>query len=343
MKSGDTRREPVAIPLGSAEHCAVNAAPTLATIVREETDFTTEATLAAEEANVEKPARSWLSTLLWGALSLLVSLYLVDAAWDLVARMQAKSPLFGQVALALVALVGVLLVLFLLRESFALLRMRKVDRLRDAVKAARETLDSASARAAVSALSDFYARDAHCAQARAEISRALGEIHDPATLLDIAERALMSAKDKAAREAIASAVQRVSVFTAVSPRAIVDIAFVLAQMVALIRKLSEIYGGRASGYALWRLLRRIASSLAITGGVAVADTLMGQILGAGLAARLSAKLGEGVLNGVLLARVGIAALHACRPMDFVANPPVILSEVVKITVFQDRVAENPAS
>ncbi len=39
-------------------------------------------------------------------------------------------------------------------------------------------------------------------------------------------------------------------------------------------------------------------------------------MGAGLRARLSAKLGEGLLNGVLTARIGIAALEACRPMDF---------------------------
>lgn len=342
MTPGETRREPVAITLGGSEALAAKSTPTIATIVREETDFTAEA--ASETAEPEpKQGRSWLSGLLWGALSLLLSLYLVDAAWDLVLRMQTKSPLFGQIALGLVALVSLLLVLFLLRESFALLRMRKVEQLRHRVAAARQRPDHSSARTTVTALSDFYARDASCAQARAEIARSLGEIHDPATLLDIAERALMSAKDKAAREAIAAAAQRVSVFTAVSPRAIVDVAFVLAQMVALIRKLSEIYGGRASGYALWRLLTRIVGSLAVTGGVAVADTLMGQVLGAGLAARLSAKLGEGVLNGVLLARVGIAALEACRPMDFVANTPVILSEVVKISVFQDKVAENPAS
>ena len=37
------------------------------------------------------------------------------------------------------------------------------------------------------------------------------------------------------------------------------------------------------------------------------------VVGQGLAARLSAKLGEGVLNGLLTARIGLAALAVCRP------------------------------
>ena len=131
--------------------------------------------------------------------------------------------------------------------------------------------------------------------------------------------------------------------TALSPRAIVDVVFVLTQSVGLIRRLSTIYGGRASGFGLMRLTARVLSHLAVTGGMAMADTFISQILGAGLAARLSAKLGEGVLNGVLTARVGIAAIDLCRPLPFVECEPVILSEVVKNTIIQDKIAENPAA
>jgi putative membrane protein len=47
--------------------------------------------------------------------------------------------------------------------------------------------------------------------------------------------------------------------------------------------------------------------------MAAGDSIVQQILGHGVAARLSARLGEGVVNGMLTARVGIAAIEVCRP------------------------------
>jgi putative membrane protein len=47
-----------------------------------------------------------------------------------------------------------------------------------------------------------------------------------------------------------------------------------------------------------------------------------QFLGHGIAAKLSARLGEGVLNGLLTARVGLSAMAVCRPMPYaVARAP----------------------
>jgi putative membrane protein len=40
------------------------------------------------------------------------------------------------------------------------------------------------------------------------------------------------------------------------------------------------------------------------------------VLGHGLAARLSTRLGEGVINGLMTARIGIAAMDLCRPLPF---------------------------
>ncbi|MGL5448331.1 MAG: TIGR01620 family protein [Rhabdaerophilum sp.] len=301
--------------------------------IREEADFT-EALVPVATVPVAKSRASWLGRAFWAAIGLLVSLFLVDAVWTLVLDLRAKSPVVGQLGLALVSIIALIALIWLSREIVAILRLRAVRRLREQCRAAFESPTEANVREAVTALVAFYEKDAGSAAGRAEIERAAGEVHDPATRLAIAERALMRPKDEAARRAVAAAAQRVSVVTAVSPRAIVDVLFVLAQSIALIRALSAIYGGRASGFALLGLIKRIAGHLAITGGMAAADQVMGQVMGAGLAARLSAKLGEGILNGVLTARVGLAAIEASRPMDFRAEPPIILSEVVKTIVTQ---------
>lgn len=311
-----------------------------AVAIREEADFTA-APDPVPEPSVPRRG-SWLTRAFWSALGLLVSLFLLDAVWSLILSLHQKSVLAGQMGLALIAVIALIVVIWLLREVFALLRLRAVAGLREEARIAGLQPRDSEVRALTAQLVAFYAKDPTTAAGRAEIERSLGEIHDPQTRLAIAERALLAAKDDAARAMIASAAQRVSVVTAVSPRALVDVAFVLVQSVLLIRKLSALYGGRASGFALIGLVRRVAGHLLVTGGMAAAEQVLGQVMGAGLAARLSAKLGEGLLNGILTARIGIAAIEASRPMDFQALPPVLLPEIVKKIISQEKVAEKPA-
>ena len=111
------------------------------------------------------------------------------------------------------------------------------------------------------------------------------------------------------------------------PRAIVDLLFVAAQAARLVRRIAEIYGGRPGALGFLRILRSVGAHLAVTGGMAVGDSLVQQVLGHGLAARLSARLGEGVLNGLLTARVGLSAMAVCRPMPFAAKPPPGVGDV----------------
>ena len=61
--------------------------------------------------------------------------------------------------------------------------------------------------------------------------------------------------------------------------------------------------------------------------VQLQEGLLQQVVGHGIAARLSARLGEGVLNGLLTARVGLSAMAVCRPMPFAATPAPGVNDV----------------
>jgi putative membrane protein len=89
---------------------------------------------------------------------------------------------------------------------------------------------------------------------------------------------------------------------------------------ALVRRLALLYGGRPGALGLFRLMRLSIAHLAVTGGLAAGDSLIHQMFGHGIAAKLSAKLGEGVLNGLLTARLGLAAIEVTRPLPFNALP-----------------------
>jgi putative membrane protein len=57
----------------------------------------------------------------------------------------------------------------------------------------------------------------------------------------------------------------------------------------------------------------------VTGSIAVGDTIVQQFVGHGLAGRLSTKLGEGVVNGLMTARIALSAMDVCRPLPFLAE------------------------
>ena len=138
----------------------------------------------------------------------------------------------------------------------------------------------------------LYQGRAETARARAEVADACRAIVDGRDLIDIAERALLRPLDAKAQGEIAAAARRVSMVTAISPRALLDVIFVVAQIVRLVRRIAEIYGGRPGLLGFVKLARSIGAHIAITGGMAVGDSLLQQIVGHGVASRISARMGE---------------------------------------------------
>jgi putative membrane protein len=94
--------------------------------------------------------------------------------------------------------------------------------------------------------------------------------------------------------------------------------YVLWEALRLVRRIAGLYGGRPGAVGLARLSRAVVAHLAVTGTMAAGDTLIQQIVGHGLAGRLSARLGEGVVNGLMTARIGLAAMDVCRPLPFLS-------------------------
>ena len=124
------------------------------------------------------------------------------------------------------------------------------------------------------------------------------------------------ALDERAQAAVARASRRVAAATALIPLAFVDVVAALLVNTRMMREVAEIYGGRAGFFGSLRLLRAVATHLAATGAVAIGDDMIGPLLGGGLASKLSRRFGEGLVNGVLTARVGVVAIELCRPLPF---------------------------
>lgn len=238
-----------------------------------------------------------------------------------------QNPALGIAALICAGLALLALLVMLGRVLRDILRERRVEALREKAVAALATGALDEAKAVAGALETLYAGRPELAQGRAELTAGLPQLFAAHDVLTVAERSLMTPLDRLAQAQVAQAARRVSLVTAVSPRALIDVVFVLVACARLLRAIATVYAGRPGALGLLRLGRQVLSHLVVTGGVAAGDALVQQVLGQGLAARLSAKLGEGVLNGLLTARIGLAAMAVCRPLPFVEAKAPTLSDV----------------
>jgi len=262
--------------------------------------------------------RSWFTTVFLSAFGALLSLAIGLWADQLIRELFSRAEWLGWLAAGLAALAALALLVILMREMLAIGRLASVERLRAKALDAISRDDPKAARAVVSDLANFVSHKPETAAGRRALASLKDDIIDGADLARIAEAEILGPLDARARQMILDAAKRVSLVTAVSPRALVDLAYVLFESGRLIRRLSELYGGRPGTLGFFRLARGVLAHLAVTGAIAAGDDFVHQIVGQGLAARLSAKLGEGVVNGMMTARIGVAAMEVTRPLPFSA-------------------------
>jgi putative membrane protein len=268
-------------------------------------------------------------TVFWSALGGLTILGVGLGVTRLIEDLFARSESLGVLGLAFALIAALAFVVVVTREAVGLIRLATIEKLHLRATEVLASDDRAESRAVVKDLLKVAHQNPHLARARAALQSHADDIIDGADMIRLAERELMTPLDQEARRLISSAAQRVSIVTAVSPRALVDVLFVFAASLRLIRQLARLYGGRPGALGMIRLMRHVISHVAITGGMAASDSLIQQVLGHGLAAKLSQRLGEGVLNGLLTARLGLAAIDVTRPLPFTALPRPALTDLAK--------------
>ncbi|MEO1138745.1 MAG: TIGR01620 family protein [Pseudomonadota bacterium] len=269
----------------------------------------TVATLAAR-----KPSR--LARLFWGLLLALLGAVVSVAAWDFITGLIARNVVLGYGVTALIVAFGLVCLVVVLRELAAFSRLARIDKLHRDADEALAASDLTQARNVVANLNGLYAGRDDTRWGRDRLKEYGPEQLDAAGLLGLAEAEILAPLDIAAAREIEAAARQVATVTAIVPLAFADVIAALTANLRMIRRIAEVYGGRSGTLGSWRLARAVMTHLVATGAVAVGDDLLGSVAGGSVLSKVSRRFGEGIVNGALTARVGVAAMEVCRPLPF---------------------------
>ena len=261
---------------------------------------------------------------LGGLVSLIASLWLYDWVLSLIAR----DDWIGWAAVILLGLVLFALLMIVIREAAGLVRLGRLGKIRHEADSAARQNDKALAIDVTRRLKSFYAGREDLTWGLERLAEHEHDIMNAEELLRLDERTLIAPLDPVARSLVAASAKRVSVVTAVSPNAVVDMLFVATQNLRMLRKLATLYGARPGALSLLKLARMVVAHIVLTGGIALGDDVLQQVIGHGLTAKLSARLGEGLFNGALTTRIGIATIDVCRPLPYMEQQRPRFRELV---------------
>lgn len=283
----------------------------------------------------------------WGfvlvsALASLLSLWAGLTITTLIEDFFARSATLGWLALGVAGLAGLAALVIVFREIWALARLRRIENIQETSARAINLDEVTAATETISAIESIYGNRSDTAWGLKSFHDHKNDIMDPKDRIRFLDRLVIRPLDEESHRIIARRARRVTLLTTVTPAAALDIVFVAAQNLRMLRELAELYGGRPSTLSTFKLARMVVAHLAVTGGLALSDNLIQHLVGKGLFGRLSARFGEGAVNGILTSRIGLAARDVCRPVPEAESTKETLGSLLReLVTLNDGKEPNP--
>lgn len=149
----------------------------------------------------------------------------------------------------------------------------------------------------------------------------LHETHNDKEVLVLYANLVQPVLDNRARREISRSAAESTLMIAVSPLALVDMAFIAWRNLRLINRIAAIYGIELGYFSRIRLFKLVLLNIAFAGASEMVREIGLDWMSQDLAARLSARAAQGIGAGLLTARLGIKAMELCRPLPWLDDKP----------------------
>ncbi|MFP1737968.1 YcjF family protein [Lonsdalea quercina] len=149
----------------------------------------------------------------------------------------------------------------------------------------------------------------------------LHETHNDREVVALYAELVQPVLDVQARREISRYAAESALMVAVSPLALVDMAFIAWRNLRLVNRIAALYGIELGYFSRIRLFRLVLLNVAFAGASELVREIGMDWMSQDLAARLSARVAQGLGAGLLTARLGIKAMELCRPLPWLDDKP----------------------
>jgi putative membrane protein len=144
----------------------------------------------------------------------------------------------------------------------------------------------------------------------------LHETQNDREVVELYARLVQPVLDAQARREISHSAAESALMIAVSPLALVDMAFIAWRNLRLVNRIAVLYGIELGYYSRIRLFRLVLLNMAFAGASELVREVGMDWMSQDLAARLSVRAAQGIGAGLLTARLGIKTMELCRPLPW---------------------------
>jgi len=172
------------------------------------------------------------------------------------------------------------------------------------------------------AFCEKLAQQAQLDQAHPALQRwhaALHETHNDREIVMLYAQLVQPVLDRQAHREISRHAAESTLMIAVSPLALVDMAFIAWRNLRLVNRIAAIYGIELGYFSRIRLFRLVLLNMAFAGASELVREVGMDWMSQDIAARLSARAAQGIGAGLLTARLGIKAMELCRPLPWLED------------------------
>lgn len=155
---------------------------------------------------------------------------------------------------------------------------------------------------------------------------ALHETHNDREVVILYAKLVQPVLDERAKRDISRFAAESALMIAVSPLALIDMAFIAWRNLKLINQIAGIYGIELGYLSRMRLFKLVLINIAFAGVTELVREVGMDWMSQDLVAKLSARAAQGIGIGLLTARLGIKAMELCRSLPWIENDRPKLSE-----------------
>ncbi|WP_087022758.1 YcjF family protein [Thaumasiovibrio subtropicus] len=158
---------------------------------------------------------------------------------------------------------------------------------------------------------------------------ALSGTHNDREVLEMFDSMVLREQDEQARRLVAKHAKEAGLMVAVSPLATADMLLVAWRTFSMVNRLCDLYGVELSYVSRIAMIKKLIRNMAFVGATEIAIDASMDMLSMDLTGKVSARAGQGLGVGLLTARLGLKTMAMLRPLPWLGDVPLKMSDVRK--------------